>query len=137
VFSFVHRTGGQLTGAGAPRPDIPGAAANVAIVDAFFGGAAWRAIAGGHRDTATRERAYLQLFFVDVLGARYEYKLAYPVRRTFDSPPRYSIVHASDYLDAAMLMNNEMVKVDRSLYIRTFETPGTSKGSRNSNTTRA
>jgi three-Cys-motif partner protein len=128
VFSFVHRTGGQLTDTGAPRPDIPGAAANVAIVDAFFGGAAWRAVAIGHGDTATRERAYLQLFFDDVLGARYEYKLAYPVRRTFDSPPRYWIVHASDYLDAAMLMNNEMVKVDRALYIRTFETPGTLEG---------
>jgi three-Cys-motif partner protein len=127
-FSFVHRTGGQLTEIGAPRPDIPGAAANVATVGAFFGTHAWRAIALGGKDAAARERDYLQLYFDDVLGARFKYKLPYPVRRRFDAPPRYWIVHASDFFDAAMLMNNEMVKVDRELYIRTFGSTGTIEG---------
>ena len=71
---------------------------DVATVDAFFGTPAWRAIA------------------------------PYPVSREFGSPPRYWIVHASDFLDAAMLMNNEMVKVDRELFLRTFETEGTLEG---------
>jgi three-Cys-motif partner protein len=127
-FSFVHRTGGQLNADRTPRVDIPGAAANVANVDAFFGGAAWRVIATSGWETGQRESAYLRLYFEDVLGARYEYKLSYPVRRAFNAPPRYWIVHASDFLDAAMLMNNEMVKVDRELFIRTFETPGTIGG---------
>jgi three-Cys-motif partner protein len=127
-FSFVHRTGGQLTPMGAPRSDIPAAAANATLVDEFFGSAAWRAIAVSRRPTATRERSYLQLYFDDVLGARFRYKLPYPARRSFDAPPRYWIVHASDFLDAAMLMNNEMVKVDRELFIRTFQTPETLEG---------
>jgi hypothetical protein len=127
-FAFVHRTGGQLTPEGNPRPDIAGATANVATVDAFFGTPSWRLIARGGASTPQRERGYLQLYFDAVLGERFKYKLPYPVRRTFDAPPRYWIVHASDIIDAAMLMNNEMVKVDRELYIRTFETPGTIPG---------
>lgn len=128
AFTYVHRTAGFLDEHGLPRTDRAGAEAHVANVDAFFGGAAWRAIAlsGWSRDR--RERAYLSLYFADVLGARYEYKLPYPVRRTFDAPPRYWIVHASDILDAAMLMNNEMVKVDRELFIRTFQKPGMLEG---------
>jgi three-Cys-motif partner protein len=127
-FSFVHRTGGQLTARGVPRPDIAGATANVAIVDAFFGSHAWRAIALGRGTRDERERAYLQLFFDDVLGARFRYKLPYPVRRRSGAPPRYWIVHASDFFDAAMLMNNEMVKVDRELYIRTLDQEGRLEG---------
>jgi three-Cys-motif partner protein len=127
-FSFVHRTGGQLTPHGTPRTDIPGAAANVAIVDAFFGSAAWRVIALSGRAAGVRERDYLQLYFDDVLGARFEYKLPYPVRRSFAAPPRYWLVHASDFFEAAMLMNNEMVKADRELFIRTFDTEGTIEG---------
>lgn len=127
-FSFVHRTGGQLTAQGMPRTDIPGAVANVATVDAFFAGQAWRVIALSGRDAGARERGYLQLYFDDVLGARFEYKLPYPVRRRFDAPPRYWIVHASDFFDAAMLMNNEMVKADRELFLRTFDSEGTIEG---------
>jgi three-Cys-motif partner protein len=128
-FAFVHRTGGQLDEtSGEPRADIPAARANVATVDAFFGTRTWRSIALGGAPTAQRERGYLQLYFDVVLGDRFAYKLPYPVRRTFDAPPRYWIVHASDYIDAAMLMNNEMVKVDRELYLRTFDRPGTIPG---------
>lgn len=67
-----------------------------------------------------RERAYLALYFESVLGSRYSYKCSYAVRSTYTSKVQYWLVHASDHLDAHLLMNDEIVKLETRLYAETY-----------------
>jgi three-Cys-motif partner protein len=131
-FSIVHRTAGQLLPDGSPNPDIAVAAKNAKNIDAFFDGdTTWRNIAKQRLTPYAREWAYLDLYFKRVLVPRYRYRSAYPVRPYFtnaEKAPEYWLVHAGDFIDAAFLMNDEIAKVERELYRRTFETDGTIEG---------
>ncbi len=133
-FSIVHRSAGQLLEDGSPNPALATAAKNAANVDAFFDGdQGWRRVAKQPSLAAIdRERTYLDMYFSDVLGSRYAFKSAYPVRAYFtdtdQAAPEYWLVHACDFIDAAFLMSDEIAKVERELYKRTFETEGTLMG---------
>jgi three-Cys-motif partner protein len=117
-FQYIHRTGGQLLGGGAADPAVSGSAANAANIDAFFGGNDWRQVAvDPGLDKESREDKYLEIYFASVLGSRYRYRCAYPVRRRHDAPARYWLVHASDHPDGFWLMNDEVVKVDERLVV--------------------
>ena len=117
-FQYVHRTGGQLLGGGAADPAVSGSAANAANIGAFFGDDGWRQVAvDPSLDKESREDKYLEIYFASVLGSRYRYRCAYPVRRRHDAPARYWLVHASDHPDGFWLMNDEIVKVDERLVV--------------------
>src|SRR5205823_4113108 len=66
------------------------------------------------------ERRLIDLYFEKVLGGRFKYKASYPVRRHYTAPPRYWIVNAADVLDAFELFTDEIAKIDRQLYLRTY-----------------
>lgn len=120
-FQIVHRTAGQLLSDGAPNPAIAGSAANAANIDAFFDGSArWREIATSSRSRSAREQAYLDLYFAEVLSGRFDRMCVYPVKPRYDGPVKYWIVQASSHIDALLLMNDEIVKVDQELYLRTY-----------------
>jgi len=132
-FSIAHRSAGKLLDNGTPNPESAGSAKTAENVDAFFDGdTRWRKIAKNPRLSAyEREQQYLDIYFKDVLGARYGFKSAYPVYAAFadvEKAPEYWIVHACDFIDAAFLMSDEIAKVERELYRRTFDTPGTLEG---------
>jgi three-Cys-motif partner protein len=119
-FAIVHRTRGQLLATGEPRPDIPGAEANAANIDAFFSGSTrWRTVPTWH-SPEERERAYLRIYFEDVLSASFSYMGACPVRKVVGATPEYWMVHAATHLDAHLLMNDEIAKIDEALYMRTY-----------------
>lgn len=120
-FGIVHRTRGQLLAHGMPNPDIPGAAANAANIDAFFGGSKrWRQVEKW-RPVEEREQSYLQIYYEEVLDEWFDYRSACPVRSTYDATPEYWMVNAASHIDAYHVMNDEIVKVDRELYFRTHE----------------
>jgi three-Cys-motif partner protein len=117
-FQYIHRTGGQLLSGGAADPGVSGSAANAANIGAFFGGDGWRQVAvDPSLDKEVREDKYIGMYFAGVLGSRYRYQCAYPVKRRHDAPARYWLVHASDHPDGFWLMNDEIVKVDERLVV--------------------
>lgn len=119
-FGVVHRTRGQLLRDGTPNSDIPGAAANAANIDAFFGGSQrWRSV-DPSLPVVDRERAYMHVYFEDVLGGWFAFTSACPVRGSYEATPEYWMVHAASHVDAHMLMNDEIAKVDKELYLRTY-----------------
>ena len=119
----IHRTGGQLILTGEGNPLIPGAEHAAQTIDAALATSAWRRIALGEGSAETKERAYLSLYFQNVLGNRYRWKCAYPVRSRSTSSVQYWLVHASNHLDAFLLMNDEMVKLDQRLHVATYDDP--------------
>jgi three-Cys-motif partner protein len=121
-FKVIHRTAGMLLDTGYANPAIPSAARAAAMLDAVFGTKRWRFIAKNPRITSVeeRERAYLELYFEEVLGPRYQWRCAYAVRSTFVSKVQYWLVHASDHLDAHLLMNDEIMKLEERLYELTY-----------------
>jgi hypothetical protein len=122
-FKVIHRTAGMLLSTGYVNPNTPGAERAAAMLDAVFGSPRWRMIAKNPRlqSVEARERAYLDLYFEDVLESRYRYCCAYAVRARFGSKVQYWLVHASDHLDAHLLMNNEIVKLEERLYAKEYE----------------
>lgn len=119
-FGVVHRTRGQLLPGGMPKPGIACAAANAANIDAFFGGSRrWRDVEEWH-SVEERERAYLRVYFEDVLGGWFDYCSAYAVRGSYGATPEYWMVNAASHIDAYLLMNDEIAKVDKELYFRTY-----------------
>ncbi|MHB8059386.1 MAG: three-Cys-motif partner protein TcmP [Gaiellaceae bacterium] len=121
-FQVVHRTAGQLLSDGTPNPAIASSARSVANVDSFFADSEkWRRIAIDQGlDRAGREQAYLALYFENVLSGCFDQLCTYPVRPRFNAPVKYWLVHASNHRDALLLMNDEIFKVDRELYLRTY-----------------
>jgi len=71
-FKVIHRTAGMLLDTGYANPSIPSAAGAAAMLDAVFGTKRWRYIAKNPRimSVEARERAYLNLYFEEVLGKR-------------------------------------------------------------------
>jgi three-Cys-motif partner protein len=121
-FAIVHRTRGQLRLSGEPRPEIPGSAANAANIDAFFSGSTrWRSVSLT-TSAEERERAYLRIYFEDVLSKSFSYLGACPVRKAVGATPEYWMVHAASHIDAHLLMNDEIARVDEALYLRTYGT---------------
>lgn len=125
-FGVVHRIGGMLLPTGHANLDKPGALQAAASLDDVFNGPRWRYTAVhpnlvGEQHREERERRYVDLFFDDVIGKRHRWKCAFPVRARFTSPLVYWLVHASDNIDAFLLMNDEIVKLDELLFVRTFE----------------
>jgi three-Cys-motif partner protein len=119
-FGMVHRTRGQLLSDESPNPDIPSAASTAANIDAFFGGTdRWRHV-DESQSVEERERAYLQIYYEEVLDRRFEYRGACPVRGGYDATPEYWMINAASHVDAYHLMNDEIVKIDRELYLRTY-----------------
>jgi hypothetical protein len=128
-FKVVHRTGGMLVPTGHPNPEIKVASKNAATLDAVFGGPRWRYIAVDPKlDAAQRERKYVNLYFEDVLGGRYRYKCAFPVRRQYKSPVQYWLVHASNHEKPFALMSDEIVKLNELLLYRDLNRPGSLPG---------
>jgi three-Cys-motif partner protein len=120
-FKVVHRTAGMLVETGHADPDIPGARRAAMLLDVVFGTQRWRQIAKNPRlDTAARERAYADLYLENILGDLFKWSCAYPVRSKYLSPTQYWLAHASDHLDAHLLMNDEIVKVETELFTRTY-----------------
>jgi three-Cys-motif partner protein len=119
-FSIVHRTRGMLDESGEPlagRRSAPKLAANV---DAFYAGSkAWRQVPPS-LSPEERERAYLRLYFEEVLLSSFEYVGCLPVRKAVGASPEYWMVHAASHLDAHLLMNDEIARVDSELYRRTY-----------------
>jgi three-Cys-motif partner protein len=122
-FKVVHRTAGMLLPTGYANPAIPSARRAAAMLDAVFGTHRWRFIAMNPRieTVEERERAYLELYREEVLGERYDWCCAYPVRSNYFAKVQYWLVHASDHLDAHLLMNDEIVKLEALLYTKTYE----------------
>lgn len=120
-FTIAYRAAGQLLKDGEPDPRYPGAAALASNVDEFFGDSRdWLPIVRSGRRSERIERELIALYFENVLGGRFEYKAAYPVRRNYTAPPRYWIVNAADVIDAFELFVGEIAKIDRELYLRTY-----------------
>lgn len=117
-FKVIHRTAGMLLDTGHANPTIPPAAKSAAMIDAVFNSPRWRFIAKSPRygTVEARERAYLALYFEEVLGRRFRWKCAYPVRSKYLAKVQYWLVHASDHLDAHLLMNDEIVKLENRLF---------------------
>jgi three-Cys-motif partner protein len=122
-FKVIHRTAGMLLRTGHADPNIPGAIRAAAMLDAVFDAVRWRMIAKNPRlrTIEERERAYLDLYFEEVLESRYEWCCAYAVRGRFGAKVQYWLVHASNHLDAHLLMNDEIVKLEERLYAKTYE----------------
>jgi hypothetical protein len=128
-FKVVHRTAGMLLTTGHANPDIPGAARAAETIDALFDSPRWRFIAcQPGLDATRRERMYVDLYFEQVLGERFGWKCAYPVRPKYESKVKYWLVQASDDVGAFMLMNDEIVKLDALLLQRTVATTGIIEG---------
>lgn len=128
-FKVVHRTAGMLLPTGYANPTIIGAEAAAATIDSVFNSPRWRFIACQPGLTATqRERMYIDLYFEEVLGERFGWKCAYPVRPKYESAVKYWLVQASDDFGAFMLMNDEIVKLDEVLFVRTVAAPDTIDG---------
>lgn len=121
-FKVIHRTAGMLLDTGYANPAISSAERAAGMLDAVFGTKRWRFIAKNPRITNVeeRERAYLDLYFEEVLGSRYPLRCAYAVRSKYISKVQYWLVHASDHLDAHLLMNDEIVKLEEKLYELTY-----------------
>jgi three-Cys-motif partner protein len=120
-FTIAYRAAGQLLPSGEPDSKYPGARALAANVDDFFGGTRdWLPIIRSGRRSESIERLLIDLYFENVLGGRFKYKAPYPVRRHYTAPPRYWIVNAADVLDAFELFTDEIAKIDRELYLRTY-----------------
>jgi three-Cys-motif partner protein len=125
----VHRTGGMLLDTGYANPDVPGAEKAAANLDAVFGGPRWRFIAVDPAlNAAQRERKYVDLYFEDVLGDRYGYKCAFPVRRRYEAAVQYWLVQASDHEKPFELMNDEIVKLNELLLYRDYNPDGSIPG---------
>lgn len=122
-FKVIHRTAGMLLPTGYAEPNIAGAERAAEMLDAVFGSPRWRMIAKNPRlqSVERRERAYLDLYFEDVLESRYRYCCAYPVRAKVGAKVQYWLVHASDHLDAHLLMNDEIVKLEEKLHAKAYE----------------
>ena len=120
-FAVVHRAGGMLLPDGEPDPANAVAAGNVENIDEFFGTKDWRKIALSGASKDDREAAYLRLYFDTVVGPRYSSKHAYPVRRTYEGPPRYFLAHIADHPDAEWLINDLLASVESRLYVQSRE----------------
>jgi three-Cys-motif partner protein len=142
-FKVVHRTAGMLLETGHANPETSGAVKAAANLDATFNSPRWRHIALEHtaavreREVAGRlrpneralmvercERKYVNLYFEEVLGSRYGYKCAFPVRRGYGTAVQYWLVHASDHAKPFELMNDEIVKLSELLLFRHLERDG-------------
>jgi three-Cys-motif partner protein len=120
-FKVVHRTAGQLLATAHADPKIKGAVKASETIDAALGSPRWRWKAlDPSLSVEQKERAFLDLFYEDVLRDRYTRKCAYGVRAREGSEVQYWLMHASDHLDAFLLMNDEMVKLDRLQHIFTY-----------------
>ena len=117
-FAIVHRAGGMLGADGEPDPANAVARGNVENIDEFFGTKEWRKIAQSGASKDEREAAYLKLYFGTVVGSRYTSKHAYPVRRTYEGPPRYFLAQIADHPDAEWLINDLLASVETRLYIQ-------------------
>jgi three-Cys-motif partner protein len=118
-FKVVHRTGGMLLDTGHANPTIDTAEKAAETLDGVFASPRWRWIAVN--DTLTtiqKERKYVDLYFEDVLGDRYPFKCAFPVRRGYKTAVQYWLVHASAHEKAFSLMNDEIVKLNELLVYR-------------------
>ena len=128
-FKVVHRTGGMLLDTGYANPEVPGAEKAAENLDAVFGGPRWRFIAVDPTlDVARRERKYVDLYFEDVLGDRYGYKCAFPVRRRYKAAVQYWLVQASNHEKPFELMNDEIVKLNDLLLFGDFNPDGSIPG---------
>jgi three-Cys-motif partner protein len=129
-FKVLHRTAGMLLDTGHADPKRHGAAETALVFDGVFGTPRWRFIAKNprYKTVEERERAYLDLYFETVLGDRYAWKCAYPVRAKYLAATQYWLVHASAHIDAHVLMNDEIVKLQEQLFMRTYEHDGTLPG---------
>lgn len=128
-FKVVHRTGGQLLPTAYANPAIKGAERAAATIDASLGSPRWRWIClDPDLDVEEKERRFLDLYGEHVLGDRYDWKCAYPVRSRFDSGVQYWLVHASNHLDAFLLMNDEIVKLGKHLHFLTYDDPNALEG---------
>lgn len=116
-FAVVHRAGGMLLPDGEPDPANVVAKGNVENIDEFFGTTDWRKIALSGQPKNEREAAYLRLYFDTVVGHRYRSKHAYPVRRTYEGPPRYFLATIADHPDAEWLINDLLTGVESRLYV--------------------
>jgi three-Cys-motif partner protein len=123
-FKVLHRTAGQLLDTGFGDPSIDGAEETARTFDAVFGTPRWRMIAKSprYRTAEDRERAFVDLYFEEVLAGRFDYLCAYSVRARFAAKTQYWLVHASGHLDAHLLMNDEIVKLEDTLFRRTYGT---------------
>jgi three-Cys-motif partner protein len=117
-FAIVHRTRGMLNEDGsAPSHRVAALAANI---DSFYAGSQkWRQVPLV-LSAEERERAYLRLYFEGVLLDSFEYVGACPVRKVVAATPEYWMVHAASHIDAHLLMNDEIARVDEELYHRTY-----------------
>jgi three-Cys-motif partner protein len=129
-FKVLHRTAGMLLDTGHADPTKRGAVGTALVFDGVFGSPQWRFIAKNPRlkTVEERERAYLALYFKDVLGSRYNWKCAYAVRAKYLAATQYWLVHASVHMDAHLLMNDEIVKLQEHLFMRTYERDDTLPG---------
>jgi three-Cys-motif partner protein len=120
-FKVVHRTAGMLVETGHADPDIPSARRAALVLDAVFGTDEWRRIAKHPRlETAEREEALVDLYCQTILGPLFRWHCAYPVRSKYLSSTQYWLVHASDHLDAHLLMNDEFVTLTTKLFEKTY-----------------
>jgi three-Cys-motif partner protein len=128
-FKVIHRTAGMLLATGHANPEIPAAKKAAETLDALFDSPRWRFIAcQPGLDAMARERMYVDLYFEQVLGERFGWKCAFPVRPKYESKVKYWLVQASDDIGAFMLMNDEIVKLDALLFQRTVAAIGTIEG---------
>jgi len=124
-FKVVHRTGGMLLETGHANPEKSGAVKAAANLDAVFNSHRWRFIAlDPALNAGQRERKYVDLYFEEVLGKRYGYKCAFPVRRGYETAVQYWLVHASEHEKPFELMNDEIVKLNELLLFRDLNPPG-------------
>jgi hypothetical protein len=56
------------------------------------------------------EYELLDPYFREVLGDRFQYVSAHPVRRAYGAAHKYWLVHAADVVDGFLLMNDAIVK---------------------------
>jgi len=123
-FQIIHRTAGQMLPNGDPNPAHKTASALIANLDGFFNTTDWRPIAVSSKfTTGEKERLYLDLYFRHVLGMRYRFQCAYPVRGRVGAPPQYWIVNASNSVRALWLMNDCLASVDPKLMQKTVTAP--------------
>lgn len=129
----VHRVAGWLLADGTPNVKIKSAVSGVVNMDRVLGGVEWRAVAvdpelHGEEHREERELRYVQLFLDRVIGSRLPWNGFVGVRTRYTAPVKYWLVHASGHEKPYEIMNDEVVKVNETLFRREHTSEGGLEG---------